>query len=355
MRYLLQSLRVLPCATHRSHFVDSHLSRVRMHLNAGDHASAEAVMVGVPAETHEHLVWCLSVERRVGRWIKAWTQALPQSSHPLLVSAYADINKAWAVRGESYAADIPMLRRRGYPGIMMQAYRKLSDIVAQEPGNAMALAGLIHCNVVVGADDGNRDDWLNAAMAAEPFHCPSIVQYARGTWQRWGGEPDDHFRFADWVVENAPAGSCSHIVAAQAVLDDALTLADGFSTMRAISRHLGNEETAAWLRRAILKWAGATAETLECRLRDIASLHGDSYHGICMETFAFAAYFAGAKDEARQLLIALRGRLQADVWEMLLPSIPGWLAAVGLRHRAAHLAHDRICRDLELDPRQICR
>lgn len=55
------------------------------------------------------------------------------------------------------------------------------------------------------------------------------------------------------------------------------------------------------------------------------------------------------------LLTTLRGRLQADVWETLTPSVPGWLGVVGLRHRAAHLVHDRVCRDLGLDPREICR
>ncbi|WP_229979754.1 hypothetical protein [Stenotrophomonas lactitubi] len=355
MRNLLQALRILPCATHRSHFIEPHLSQARLHLNAGEFASIEAMMAGLPAESHEHLVWRLSRERRVGRWTRAWSQALPQSSHPRLIAAYADIIKAWSVRGESYAAHIPLLRRRRYPSIMMRAYEKFSSIVEREPGNAMALAGLIHCNVVVGARDGNREHWLHAAMEAEPFHCPVIVQYARGTWSRWGGETDEDRHFADWVVENAPAGSCSHIVAAQAVLDDALSAAEGFHTMRGIASHLGNAENAAWLRCALLKWADAVPETLERRLQDIATRRGDSFHGACMEIFAFAAYFAGAKDEARTLLIALRGRLQHDVWEMFVPSMPAWLKAIGPRYRAAHLVHDRVCRDLGLDPRQVCR
>lgn len=356
MRRILQTLRVVPCATHRPHFIEPHLSRALSALKKGDFVSLDSWLATLPAETYECLVWRLALPRYPRRWLQAWSDANPASPHPQLIAAYGDVNDAWAVRGETYANDIPLLRRRRYPKIMAKAHEKFACIVERNPADAMALAGLIHCNVVTGAGGGRRVEWLEQVLATSGFHTPTIHQYARGTLPRWGGEYDEHVRFAEWVVENAPVGSCSHIVAAQAVLDDALTVAgtDDHYTMRGISRQLGDAETAAWLRRAILKWADAVPETLQCRLQDITSRQGDSHHGICMETFAFAAYFAGAKDEARLLLTTLGGRLQADVWETLTPPIPGWLGAVGLRHRAAHLVHDRVCRDLELDPRQVC-
>ena len=356
MRRALQTLRVIPCAMHRPHFIAPHVSRALGALRKGDFASLDGWMDSLPAETCEPLVWRLAANRHARRRLQAWSGAIPTSSHPLLIAAYGDVVDAWAVRGETYANDIPFLRRRRYPKIMTKAYEKFACIVERNPADAMALAGLIHCNVVLGADEGKRAEWLNQVLATSGFHTPTIYQYARGTLPRWGGEHDEHVRFAEWIVERAPAGSCSHIVAAQAVLDDALTVAgeDAYHTMRGISLQLGDGEAAAWLRRAILKWADAVPETLQRRLQEIASCQGDSYHGICMETFAFAAYFAGAKDEARLLLTTLRGRLQADVWETLTPPVPGWLGAVGLRHRAANLVHDRVCRDLELDPRQVC-
>ncbi|AWH54967.1 hypothetical protein C1924_18135 [Stenotrophomonas sp. ESTM1D_MKCIP4_1] len=356
MRRFLQTLRVIPCAMHRSHFIELHVSRALAALKNGDFALLDGWMATLPAETYEPLVWRLASSRHARLRLQAWSGAMPTSPHPPLIAAYGDVVDAWAVRGETYANDIPFLRRRRYPKIMTKAYEKFTCIVERNPADAMALAGLIHCNIVVGAGEGKRTEWLNQVLATSGFHTPAIYQYARGTLPRWGGEYDEHVRFAEWVVQQAPAGSCSHIVAAQAVLDDALTVAgeDDNHTMRGIAGQLGDGETAAWLRRAILKWADAVPETLQDRLQDIASHQGDSYHGICMETFAFAAYFAGAKDEARLLLTTLKGRLQADVWEMLTPPVPGWLGAVGLRHRAAHLVHDRVCRDLELDPRQVC-
>ncbi len=357
MRRFLQTLRVIPCAMHRPHFIEPHVSRALAALKQGDFASLDAWLATLPAETYDCLVWRLASYRHARRWLQAWSDAIPASAHPLLIAAYGDVVDAWAVRGETYASAIPFLRRRRYPKIMAKAHEKFACIVERNPADAMALAGLIHCNVVTGAGGGKRVEWLEQVLESSGFHCTAIREYARGTQPRWGGEYDEHVRFAEWVVEHAPAGSCSHIVAARAVLDDALTVAgdDDNHTMRGISRQLGDAETAAWLRRAILKWADAVPDTLQARVQDIASGQGDSYHGICMETFAFAAYFAGAKDEARLLLTTLKGRLQADVWETLTPPVPGWLGAVGLRHRAAHLVHDRVCRDLELDPRQVCR
>jgi len=356
MRRLLQTLRISPCATHRPHFIEPHLSQALGALKNGEFASLDAWVATLPAETYEHLVWRLALPRYPRGWLQAWSDAIPASCHPQLIAAYGDVNDAWAVRGETFVNAIPFLRRRRYPKIMAKAHEKFVRIVEQNPADPMALAGLIHCDVVAGVGEGRRIEWLNQVLATSGFHGPTIRQYARGTLSRWGGEHGEHVRFAEWIVERAPAGSCSHIVAAEAVLDDALTVAgeDDYHTMRGISRQLGDGETAAWLRRAILKWADAVPETLQRRLQDIASCQGDSYHGICMETFAFAAYFAGAKDEARLLLTTLRGRLQADVWETLTPPVPGWLGAVGLRQRAAHLVHDRVCRDLELDPRQVC-
>lgn len=355
MRRLLQTLRLTPCARVVPRFIEPFLAQARIHLKTGDFALLESQLAQLPAESYEHFVWRLADDRQTPGWLKTWSRAMPQSPHPALLSAYVDISNAWKVRGETYARDIPFLRRRRFPKIMNQAYEKFLGIIETDPGNPMALAGLIHCNVVIGAGDGHRDQWMHAAMLAQPFHCPVIVQYARGTYARWGGEVDEHYQFAAWVVENAPAGSCSLVIAAQAVLDDALSASEEIDDIRQIAQHLRDEDAAAWLRQATLKWAGATPETLQRRIGSIIATHGDDYHVVCLESFALAAYFCGATNEARLLFTALRGRLQAEFWEYYIPPLPIWMHMIRSGSRGVCRVHDQVCRDLGLDPRQVCQ
>lgn len=355
MRRFLQTLRIIPCATHRPHFIEPHLSRALGALKKGDFASLDAWLATLPAETYEHLVWRLALPRYPRGWLQVWSEALPASPHPQLIAAYGDVNDAWAVRGETYANAIPLLRRRRYPKIMSKAYEKFVRIVERNPADPMALAGLIHCDVVIGVGEGKRSEWLDQALARNGFHCPAIRQYARGTLPRWGGEHDEHIRFAGWIVENAPAGSCAPVVAAQAILDDAFTVSEEIYGAGKIRRHLADEAGADWIRNAILKWADATPETVHVRVREIAAGQIDSYHAICLESFALAAYFVGADEHARLLLRALGGRLQSDVWNDFIAPLPIWLYAISSNRRGARRVHDRICRDLGLDPREICR
>lgn len=355
MQGLLQTLRIVPCAVHRPHFIEPYLLQTRQLLQRGEFASVDDRLAKLSDETYEHLLWRLCRDRQLGRWLAAWSVARPQSPHAALVSAYKDICDAWAVRGEGYASAIPLLRRRRFPKIMAKAFGKFSRIVEQDPGNAMALAGLVHCNVVTGIGEGQRDAWLDQALASNGFHSPTIRQYARGTWPRWGGEGDEHLRFAGWIAERAPAGSCAHVVAAQAILDDAFTVSEEIFDIRRIARHVGNEAAATWIRRILLKWAEATPATLPMRLAEIAGRKADGYHGICLEAFALAAYFAGANEEARLLLQSLGGRLQSDIWDDFIPPRPMWLYVIGSRRRGARRVHDRVCRSLGLDPRLVCQ
>ncbi|MGA6179704.1 hypothetical protein ACPEH1_01105 [Stenotrophomonas sp. NPDC077421] len=355
MRRLLQTLRISPCATHRPHFIEPHLSRALGALKNGEFASLDAWVATLPAETYEHLVWRLALPRYPRGWLQAWSDAIPASCHPQLIAAYGDVNDAWAVRGETFVNAIPFLRRRRYPKIMAKAHEKFVRIVEQNPADPMALAGLIHCDVVAGVGEGRRIEWLNQVLATSGFHGPTIRQYARGTLSRWGGEHGEHVRFAGWVVQNAPAGSCALVVAAQAVLDDAFTASEDIYDAGMIRRHLAEDAGADWIRNAIMKWADATPGTLDVRVREIADGQIDSYHAICLESFALAAYFLGADDEARLLLQVLGGSLQSDVWDDFIAPLPVWLYVISSNRRGARRVHDRVCRDLGLDPREICR
>ncbi|MFX1725475.1 hypothetical protein [Stenotrophomonas sp. AS1] len=354
MRRLLKTLRVMPYAVHRPHFIEPHLARTQQLLQDGDFASADAVLASLPAETYESLVWRICRDRRAPHWLTTWSAQQPSSTHPPLIEAYMDVWGAWVVRGETYANAISFLRRRRYPKIMAQAYEKFVRIVEHDPDNAMALAGLIHCDVVIGIGEGQRDAWLNRLLEAGHFHGPAIHQYARGTLPRWGGSHDEHVQFAGWIVEHAPAGSCSHVVAAQAILDDAFTTSEEITDIRKIAGHLADDAVAAWLRRALLKWADATPVTLAARIGEIGTRSDDAYDGVCLETFALAAYFAGANEESRLLFKALRGRLQIDDWENFIPPMPMWLYAITSKRRGARRVHDRVCRALGLDPRDVC-
>ncbi len=355
MQRLLQRLRLVPCATFRPHFIRSVLLQVHSRLKAGDFAAVDMKMAAMPAESLDTLIWQLSKMRDASRLADQWRRAAPHSRNAAVIAGYAEISAAWLVRGETYLQHVPLLRRRRFPEIMLRGQQQLLEVVSAEPGNEMALAGLIHCSVVIGAGSENRLNWLNQVMEVSPFHYPALRQYARGTLARWGGDEEERYRFANWVLESAPAGSCAHILVADTLIDDAFMATEEIEDIRLIARCIGNDERIEWLRSAILKWADANEGTLHERVTEILKVQGDNFHLVCVERFALAAFIVGAKKEARLLLTALRGGLQTDIWEDFVPPMPLWLHVIGSRRRAARRVHDLVCRDLALDPSVICQ
>jgi hypothetical protein len=249
--------------------------------------------------------------------------------------------------------DISERRRRQFPEVMAVGYQHLLDLATDDPTQALAYARLMHCSVVIGVGDANRDKWLDRAMEVAPFHLPTLNEYLRGTKARWGGSEDEMFGFAGWVSGHAPAGHVSHIVAAHAVIEKAFSVTDDEVDVLWLARGLCDEALADWLREAVYRWAQATPATLEARLAETAAERAQGYGMVCLEHFALACYLAGAKAEARLLLAALQGKILPDPWEQFAPYVPpsGRLLARG--HRVVRLTHDRICRDIALDPRQV--
>lgn len=354
MRRILKTLRLLPWAIFRPHFTSPVIAMIRTRLKAGDYAAVDMQMSSLSAECMGSLIWTFAAERQAAALAARWSKAAPSSRHARILAAYADLLEAWKVRGEAYAQDIPWRRRRRYPKIMLRGQQKLLDIVKEDPSNVMALAGLVHCSVVIGVGAENRRTWFNQAMDVAPFHLPTLRQYARGTLERWGGEEDERYHFATWVTENAPVESCAHVVVAETVVDDALMATEQTSDIRLIARCIASEERAQWVREAILKWLAATPATLDRRLAETFAVHDAGFHRICLERFALAAYFSGAKDEACMLFTALQGQLQDQQWNYFIPPMPLLRRWIGSNQRMMRTVHDLVCRDLGLDLRKVC-
>ncbi len=338
----------------RPHFITPQLDRVRAQLRAGQYAAADMQMAALLPESLEPLIEALARERGAAALADRWAQAAPHSRHAEVLAAHVHIWEAWVLRGEGYVRDIPPLRRKKFAEVMLRGQQRLLKIIENDPGNALALAGLIHCSIVIGAGEESRLRWLNQAMDASPFHCPALIRFAQGTLERWGGEDNERYSFANWIVENAPAGSCAHVVVADTLFDDAFMASGEVEDIRLLARCTGNAEDAEWLRRALLKWLDATPDTLRQRVHDVMPAYDESFHSLCLERFALAAYFAGAREEARLLLTALRGRLQAGEWENFIAPTPLWWYPFASRTRGMRRVHDAVCRDLGLDPRAIC-
>lgn len=354
MRALFQRLRLVPHATFRPSFITPVLAAAVSQLKAGAFSAVDLQLSGLPAESLNALIRRLADLRGAGALARRWQQAAPHSRHATVLAAHVDIANAWKLRGEGYARHIPLLRRRRFPEVMLRGYQQLRDLLEQDPGNAMALTGLIHCNVVIGAGGDNRRRWLNQAMEAAPFHCPAILQYAQGTLQRWGGEDNERYHFANWVVEHAPPGSCALVIVADTVIDDAFMATDEVQDIRLLARCMADGDCAEWVRGALLKWLDLPADALPLQLQQVLETRGDSFHRACLERFALAAYFAGARPEARLLFSALRGQLQGREWEFFLPPLPVHLRGRGMQRLVMRRLHDTVCRDLELDLRQVC-
>ncbi len=354
MRRLFQSVRLQPYA---STFNVSFVAEARELLELvrqGNHAQASARM----AELHEGDQ--VDFYAYLGKQVNApavatqWLGQHPDSIDAALLCAFAEVGEGWRLRGEDYYDEIPEARRRAFPLKFQSAKARFGALASRADAPPLALYGLMHCAMVCDNEYDERGERFAQAMALAPFHAPSVYIMSKASMGKWSGSDEEMWAFLRWISEHAPRGRDAHVVIAGHVVEWAEQWVEECNApleVVGVVRVANVPGLADLVRKALLDWLDVQPAGLERALAACTSPRQRRHRA----EFALALYFAGAWDEARMVMKAQGGRVPVEPWCYLAYRGSSMLGEMlGGTLRCAGLAHDRICRDLGLDPREVC-
>lgn len=354
MRRLLQGVRLQPYATTVNVRLVSEAQALLQQVRDGAYAAASATMAGVHEGDQVNFYACLGEQKNAMAIAAHWLATEPDSADATLLMAFAELGEAWRVRGEDYYDDIPAARRRAFPLKFQAAQTRFKALAARTDAPALAFYGLLHCDVVCDIERDARSQRFAQVMAMAPFHAPSVYMLAKASMGKWDGSDEEMWAYLRWVSEHAPRGRDAHTVIAWHVVEWAETWVDECSAPLEIVGVVRAGQVpglADLVRKALLDWLDVQPDGLERALAGRTSLRERRH----LSQFALALYFSGAWDEARVVMKAQGGQVPVEPWCYLAYRGSSMLSEMlGGTLRCAGLAHDRICRDLGLDPREVC-
>ncbi|QBL42499.1 hypothetical protein MG068_19015 [Stenotrophomonas sp. ASS1] len=355
MRRLLQNVRLQPFAS----TIDvSFVSEARALLELVRHRAYPQASAQM-ADVHEGDQ--VDFYAYVGKQVEApalaaqWRASEPDSTDAALLLAFAELGEGWRLRGETYFHDIPEARKRAFPLKFQAAQRLFRELADRADAPPLAIYGLLHCDVVCGIERDARSDRFAQVMALAPFHAPSVYMMAKASMEKWSGSDEEMWAYLHWIGEHAPRGRDAHAAIASHVVEWTHPWMDECNApleIVGVVRAANVPGLADLVRTALLDWLDVEPAGLEPALAACTS----SRQRRLRAEFALALYFAGAWEEARLVMRAQGGQVPVEPWCYLAYRGSGILSEMlGGTLRCAGLAHDRICRDLGLDPREVCR
>ncbi|MFE5586242.1 hypothetical protein [Kitasatospora sp. NPDC056531] len=140
-------------------------------------------------------------------WLDDWLRARPDDCTAATVHAQLLVHRAWAIRGDGYAHDVPagrMARFMVQLNAAMEAARKAAPLAPKDPGPwvvmVTAARGLRY------EHDEFRPLWKELVTRA-PYHYAGHCQALEYWCAKWAGSRKLMMKFAERAARNAPAGS----------------------------------------------------------------------------------------------------------------------------------------------------
>lgn len=354
MRRLFQSVRLQPYASTIDITSVTEARALLDYLQKGAYAQAAAMMAGLHEGSEVNFYYYLGQQVQAPALAAQWRAHEPDSPHAALLLAFAELGEGWRLRGETYYHEIPEDRKRAFPLKFQAAQRLFKELAERAEAPPLAFYGLLHCDVVCGIERDARGERFAQVMALAPFHAPSVYIMAKASMEKWSGSDEEMWAYLHWISEHAPRGRDAHAaIAAHVVewtypwMDECDAPLDIVGAVRAANV----PGLADLVRKALLDWLDVEPAGLERALWACTSTRERRYRA----DFALALYFAGAWEEARLVMKAQGGKVPVEPWCHLAYRGDSKLSEMlGGTLRCAGLAHDRICRDVGLDPREVC-
>lgn len=344
-------IRVLPYAAVVDVAPTAEATRLMSLLREGAFTEASTFLGKVDTYRCARILWCWADLPDALAMARTWTGSAPGDMHGLLLLGFAHMAEGLRLRGDSYFHDIPEDRQRAFPLAFESAHAAFLELADHEQAPALAYFGLIQCDVIARIGPDCRDQWFGRAMAITPFHQPSVDTRARASMAKWGGSDEEMWKFLQWVSTRAPRGSDAHATVACYVLEWALPVVEECESPLEMVARIRQQVAGDWMRKVLYDWLDAGPDDLEQRLR--AKEHPTQVNQ--RSAFALMLYLSGAWEEARVVMRVQKGRIPVYPWHGLSFRPSRWFERLGnVENRHAAIAHDRICRDMRLNLREVC-
>ncbi|WP_119154051.1 hypothetical protein [Caldimonas tepidiphila] len=178
-----------------------------------------------------------------------------------------------------------------------------------------------------------------AAVSKDYLHWPAHRNYFFTTTERHGGSRDEMLSFVREATTHTPPGAPIHILTACAH-NELFHSAARKSGLKPAGALMKRKDFAASVSNAFRLWLAGPPE----KAASLVKQHSENVAFYGLNQFAAAAYLAGAIPEARFAIEALEGRIDRFPW--------AWMAQDSRESANPAFAFDRICRELDIDPRK---
>ena len=177
--------------------VDGH--RLRVALFAGIGSSLEGATECLGHKPDESRPILEEINARMMEKVQEWRRVRPESHAAPIADAMLHSDKAWVVRGSSYATDVPEEAWPVFNGNLKQAVEILDALdpsFRTDPAwiaPRLSLSALVHDGVLA-------EDWPKAMATAKDYE-PIWDIGANFMQEKWGGSDEKFARFLDSILD----------------------------------------------------------------------------------------------------------------------------------------------------------
>lgn len=144
------------------------------------------------------------------------------------------VTMAWDARGSARARYTSNHQFRSFHEILREAERVLGEVTAEEPGNIAAWTARLRTarGLEMGQAEASRRYERAAKARSHPFYAQ--LAHVQQLCPKWSGSLEQMLRFARRCADTSPPGSLNATAVAEAHLEHAFALDDGYLRQPAV-------------------------------------------------------------------------------------------------------------------------
>lgn len=297
-------------------------------VRSRDYGSAAQLLRSALEDDRERLVYGFACSSDAVAIAAQWATQEPANALAHLLLGASMLVTGWRSRGSQYAEHVEESAWIRFLATIRDAHEPLTLAANLDPALPDPFGWLIQYELGSGTDLERLEALFHEGCSRSPLHWPVHFKYAMAITEKWYGNHDLTFHFAQAVSDGAPSPSNLHILVAIAYAEFAL---DGGADAR---DQINAEAHRQAIVEALYKWLDATPDTIQEKIADLSG----GFAAFGMNHFAVACYLCGAILEASTLTNALNGEIESLPWS--------WIGETNAERQHPELVYDRVCSEL---------
>jgi hypothetical protein len=217
---------------------------------AGDWRPAAHLLAATrdPDARFDRVCELATLAARRGRWLESWLQEEPSSRDALAVRVQSGVERAWLLRGSSYAAQ----NVGDFVAVLEDTDEEAETALHVAPGDPSVLASRL--TIARGLELGSAEHERRLAQlrAAAPHHRGGLVEALQFKAPKWHGSTEEMLSFARAESVAAPEGHASCLLIVLAHIEEGIMLAT--RSNEAAERYIESPPVRAEIVAAAERW-----------------------------------------------------------------------------------------------------